>query len=268
MVGVLSLASPVQADWQLLPKNSHQLYQTYGHYLDFQSAFTWYGNARSHGTLGGSIPLVGDPDTPAHPQVVIVATATAAMWVTDSDRIYSDEIDARAGFLYEFALAPAYRVSLGLIHHSGHTADGVRDASLMIENLGDNFFTARGVYDWGPYARVGATFMVYLTSGPSMKTFAFDQFIEWFPWGGQDDTRTPSPYVALGLHQHGTTAFGYSNTFHAQIGAYIGNHFSNDFKQTLRLVAGFYTGADPRLKYYQFRNETPTFGYLGLMADI
>jgi hypothetical protein len=126
---------------------------------------------------------------------------------------------------------------------------------------------ARFVYDLGVYMRAGVTFEPVIHGGPDAQFFGANQFVEFFPLGAQDDQHKPSPYVAASLIEGGTAAFGNQLTFHAQLGAYFGNHFSSDWKATLRPVFGFYTGADPRLKYFQFKNETTTFWYLGFMFD-
>lgn len=262
-------SSAARADWELLPKNSHQLYETYGLFIDNQTTLVAYGESRYWGGIGGSFALFGNPDSPAHPQVVIIASVNAAMIMTDTGRIYSDAIDVRVGAAYEFAINPMMRLSLGAIHYSGHVADGVVDANLLDvnDNLGDNMLFARFVYDLGPYARLGGTFIPVIHGGPDMNFFGANEFAEFFPWGGNDDSQKPSPYVAVGLQQGGTSQYGIVNTLNVQIGAYFGNHFSNEFKPTLRPVLGFYTGADPRLKYFQFENKSATFFYAGVMFD-
>jgi hypothetical protein len=259
---------PAQADWGLLPKNSHQLYETYGLFIDNQTTMVYYGASRAYGGIGGSFALFGNPDTLAHPQIVVIASVNAAMIFAESGRIYSDEIDVRAGGAFEFALDPAIRLSIGAIHHSGHVADGAVDVELLGTNLGANYFFIRGLYDLGPYARVGLTFQPVLHAGPSLNTFAANEFAEFFPLGGMDDRKIPSPYIAIGLEQGGTDAFGAVNILNLQIGAYLGNHFSNDHVPTARVVLGYYTGADPRLKYFQFRDSRLSFGYAGMMFDI
>ncbi|MGK5083195.1 hypothetical protein WDW37_07795 [Bdellovibrionota bacterium FG-1] len=259
--------SNAKADWQLLPKNSHQLYQTYALFIDEQTSLLWYGAQRSWGAVAGNFAIYGNPDSPAHPELVAIASVNASMIFSDSGRIYTDEFDVHAGGVFEFALDPAYRLSLGAIHYSGHLAEGGVDRDLLDPNLGDNLLFARFLYDLGFYVRAGVTFLPVIHAGPSMNFFGGEEFFELFPFGGADDRQKPSPYIAFSFKQAGSEEFGMANIFHAQIGAYLGNHFTTDHVQTARLVAGFYTGVDPRLKYFVYKNKTDTFGYLGVMAD-
>jgi hypothetical protein len=267
----LSLAAPqaARADWQLIPKNNHQQFETYGLFIDDTTQILAYGASRYYGTIGGTFALAGNPDAPWHPQVVIIASVNAAMIFADSGRIYSDELDVHAGGAFEFAINPMMRISTGFMHYSGHTADGAVDQDLLgiNYNLGDNMLFARFVYDLGVYARAGVTFIPVIHGGPDAQFFQANQFAEFFPLGGLDETQKPSPYISAALSEGGTAQYGNQFTFNAQIGAYIGNHFSADFKPTFRLAVGYYTGADPRLKYYQFKGETTTFYYIGGFFD-
>jgi hypothetical protein len=267
---LMTVSSSARADWQIVPKNSHQLYETYGLFIDNQTTIVAMPAAQMWGAVGGSFALVGNPDSPAHPQVVAIASVNAQMRTVESGRIYSDEIDVRAGGAFEFAINPEFRLSIGAIHYSGHAADGATDQVLLGENynLGDNLVFARGVYDLGPYARVGVTFIPVVHAGPPMDFFGANEFAEFFPLGGADESTKPSPYIALGLEQGGTDQYGLVNTLNLQAGVYFGNHFSNEHKPTLRAVVGYYTGADPRLKYFQFEDKRASFFYAGLMFDI
>ena len=263
------LTPTARADWQALPKNSHQLYETYGLFNDNQTTMIARPAAMYWGGLGGSFALVGNPDVPAHPQFVILAAVYANMIFDQSGRIYSDEIDVHAGGAFEFALNPMMRLSLGAIHYSGHVADGAIDQDLLNVNynLGDNMLFARFVYDLGNYVRAGGTFIPVIHGGPDMNFFGANQFAELFPLGGQDESQKPSPYLAMGLEEGGTSQYGMQVTYNVQAGIYMGNHFANEWKPTMRALIGYYTGADPRLKYFQFKNANSSFFYGGFMFD-
>jgi hypothetical protein len=262
--------SPAHAAWEVFPKNHHQLYQAYSLLFDQQTTVLWYGQARTLGSVGGSFPVAGNSDSDLRPQFLIHGSATAAMRFSDSGRIYSDTIDARAGFYFDFSINPAFRVSTGFMHYSGHAADGALDRALLDDfyNLGDNILQARLVYDLANYARLGGTGMWFLRNTPSKKTFGGNFFAEFFPWGGQDERGKISPYVGASLELVGVDAYGYTPALNFQIGAYLGNHFTGEFKQTLRPVLGYFTGMDPRMKYAQYRDAKDSFFYFGIMVDI
>jgi hypothetical protein len=256
-------------DWEIFPTSTYQQYQTYGLYLDNQSLIDYYGANDYFGSVGGAFAVAGNSVSKWHPQVVIIASVNAHMVFAESGRIYSDEIDVHAGGAYNFTISPEMRMSIGFMHYSGHVADGAVDPSLLAEdyNLGDNMLFARFVYDFGTYVRAGVTFQPVVHGGPAAQFWAGNAFAEYFPFGGRDEQEKPSPYVAASLIEDGTDMFGSQLTFHAQVGCYFGNHFSSHFKPTFRPVAGFYYGADPRLKYYQFQGFIATFAYVGAMVD-
>jgi hypothetical protein len=41
-----------------------------------------------------------------------------------------------------------------------------------------------------------------------------------------------------------------------------------EHRPLFRVVAGYYQGMDPRLKYEQFKNRFARFGYVGFMVSI
>lgn len=265
-------APEARADWQLAPKNSHALYQSYGLYNEPQSQLLYQSAGRLWAGLGGSFALVGDPDSPAHPQLVLLASTQIVSMPGGGSRLAMDSLNVRLGAAYESAINPLMRLSLGVLHVSGHAVDGGVEldfASAFASGVEahDTRLFGRFVYDLGPYVRAGATVGPVLGSDTPMESFFAQQFVEAHPWGGADDSRSPSPYAALGLEQEGTHQTGFKNALHAQIGVYLGNHFSNDPKPTLRAVAGFYTGFDPRVAYFRLAGRATTFGYTGLMFD-
>lgn len=256
-----------RADWQVAPKNSHVQYQTYALFNEPQSALLHTGAGRLWTSLGGSFALVGDPDSAAHPQLVAIASLQLGIHPGADSRFALDALNTRLGAAYEFALNPLMRLSLGALYSSGNGISGGIDPFFAGNSAHDTRLFGRFVYDLGPYVRAGATLGVVMASAPALHPVTAQEFAEIHPWGGADDNRSPSPYVALGLEQEHTRAFGVQNNFHAQIGAYLGNHFSNDPKPTLRAVLGLYTGADPRIVYFRIADRKSTFGYVGLMFD-
>jgi hypothetical protein len=266
----ITAAPRAQAAWTFFPESDNQRYRTFGLFFDQQSTAVNYGAARFWGALGGNTALVGDPDSDAHPQLVVTATANAALHYNESFRIWTDTIDARVGFSYQMELNPQLRFSVGFIHDSGHAVDGMATqdlAELYEPTLGQESLPIRFIYDLDRQFRFGVTLKPFLRAFPEMERFAAEEFAEWFPWSASDDRKTANPYIALGLDHRGPKG-QLKHTLNAQIGVYWGNHFDRGFRQTIRTVVGYYTGADPRLKYFEFRAATLSYAYLGLMFDI
>src|SRR4051812_46396313 len=78
------------ADWDFLPESHHQLYDAWGLFIDDQTSLLNYGQARIWTGLGGSIPVLGDNDSPHHTQVVIHASANAGLHYNDNFRIWTE----------------------------------------------------------------------------------------------------------------------------------------------------------------------------------
>lgn len=264
-----------RAEWVMLPENTHQLYETYALYFDEQTQAVNYGNARLWIALGATLPIYGNPDIPSHPEFYFHASANAALHYNDNYRIFTETIDARAGFGFEFMLNESMRLNFGLTHNSGHAVDGL-DANdidltggprdLFQPTLGQEYVYARFIYDLDNTFRFGGTFKPFIRSVPQLQTLAFDEFIEYFPFGAIDNPHHGNPFVALGFDEWGPNNLVL--TTHVQLGLYYGNHFSKTFHQTMRAVIGYYTGADPRLKYFEFRDARQSFAYLGFMFSI
>jgi hypothetical protein len=161
----------------------------------------------------------------------------------------------------EFAQSDSFKFAVGLLHLSGHTVDGILDTDLIAPNLGDNMITIRGIYDQR-FFRLGGTLKLQIETDPAAKFFAADQFLEIFPIGMADTT----PYLAFGLEEDGVHSIGAS--FHSQLGLLWGNHTQYEKTSSLRIVMGFYTGKDLRLKYAQFKGASMTFFYGGIQANL
>lgn len=267
LLASLIAAPQAQADLQFLPKSSHQQFQTYGLLQDFQS-FALYSQDGAHrGGLGGALTLAGDPDSTARPQLVLLSSMDSTVQENSGGGLGLASIDVRLGGAIEWALNSLMRFSVGVAYSTGHVSDGVTNSNLRLRELSDTRAFGRFIYDLGPYARATVTLAPIFQSTPGMLALSASQSLEIHPLSGADDPQKPSPYVALGLTQEGTTAFGLQTSFHAQLGAYLGNHFSADGKSTLRPVLGYYSGADPALKSFRILGETVSFFYVGLMFD-
>ena len=124
----------------------------------------------------------------------------------------------------------------------------------------------RVVYDIDHNWRIGATIKPEIDSDPPGQWFGADQFVEWFPIGLDKNFTGGSPYLAIGLDEGGL--HDVEITYHAQLGLLYGNHFAPEKKPAIRIVAGYYSGWDPRLKYAQFLNSKVSFFYGGVMINL
>lgn len=258
------------AEWDFLPESHHQLYDAWGLFIDEQASLLGYGDARLWTGLGGTIPVFGDNDSPHHTELVVHASANAGLHYNDNFRIWTETLDVRLGFAVEWEYDPNLRFSIGLTHYSAHTADGlnVADSNLIEPSVGEEFIPIRAVYDIDKKFRLAATLMPFIRSYPSTQPIWLNQSVEFYPWGAQDSNHRFSPYAAFSLEESGMKGYSYVVTYHAQLGAYIGNHFGKEHRQSIRAVVGYYNGADPRLKYFELRSDTEQFGYLGAMFDL
>ena len=265
------LSKTVHADgWEFMPDSRHNLFENYGLIFDEQCTLVNFENARLWAGMGGSVPVYGNNDLPYHPQFVFHASANSALHYDSNFRFYSETFDARFGMDIEFAINRQLRASIGVQHNSGHAADGIdandQQTFLFAAPLGQEFIPMKVFYDLDQSFRFGAAFKPFIRSAPSMEFAQFDEIIEWFTLKGNDDTHHPSPYIALGLEQSGPSSL--TTSVNAQLGLYFGNHFSEHFHQTMRWVLGYYNGADWRLKYFQFLNQTQAYFYAGAMFNL
>lgn len=263
------ISSVCFAGWEILPESQQHLYSAWGLFVDQHSSMVNYGQGRLWTALGGPISLFGNSESPHHPTFNVTAFANASIHYNSNYRLWTDTVDAQVSFGFQWEFTPSLRIYVSYLHFSGHTVDGLpaADSSLNELTLGQELLPIRLIYDMDRLIRVGVTLKPVLRSYPEVQRFWADEFFEVHPWGGKDDPHSPSPYFALSLGQSGTDYYLW--TFHSQLGIYFGNHFTpSKHQQTLRLVLGYYTGPDPRLKYFEFRNKLQHFGYLGVMVDI
>ncbi|MBI3542781.1 MAG: hypothetical protein HY075_05840 [Deltaproteobacteria bacterium] len=270
LVAALLLAAlPAAAhafETELLPDSRHQLFQPYSFFTDPQTTLLWRTPRKGWGEVGGTFAALEVTDWAWRPQLIIQGSASAAYRFNDKyDTLLTETIDARVGLAVDLAIAPDSRLEVSWTHWSGHVTDNVPDVSLLGSNSGDELIAFRLTHDIGERWRVGGTLKPIVGSEPGMKFFAADQFVEWFPWGQAADYQHASPYVSLGFEELGVDHLMF--TYHLQLGLLFGNHFREKHHQSLRPVAGYYRGIDPRLKYAQFMLSRAEFGYFGLALD-
>ena len=272
-IGLVSLNA--RAELTVLPDSRHQLFQTFGLFIDEQSSLIYLSGGRAWGGLGGTLGLLGIDSLPFHPQLIAHGSSQAAFRFNQRvDTLLTETVDARVGLALDLELGDELRASLKWTHYSGHISDNVPDPELIGSNLGDESLGIRIVKDCKGHARMGGTLRPFVGSEPGLKAFAADQFIEWW-WGGTngdgkaDETLLAhhfTPYLAAGLEEYGREKVELSE--HIQGGFFVGSHLSGVKRPSLRVTLGYYSGIDPRLKYFQFKNSKSNFAYLGVMFDL
>ena len=250
-----------------LPESRDQQYRTYGLYIDNQSTFIFKSAATSWGALGGSVAIAEINSWKWKPQFAVHGTANAAMAIiSTSSALQTQTIDARAGLSFEFEFTEEFRGAVIWTHQSGHTSDEVVDADLIGSNLGNEIVDFRFIRDIENTWRLGVGFRPCVSSDPGMQFFGAEQFVEWFPLQFSDNPHHMNPFAAIGSEQYGRSNI--TESFHFQIGFAAGNHFLPKKVSSLRTVLGFYSGYDPRLKYFQMKHRYADFVYGGVMFEI
>lgn len=251
----------------LIPESRHEQFLTYGLFIDQQSMLVMRDAGNFWGAVAGSLPLLEERDWAFRPQLLANASVNANFRSNDTHTtLLTQTFDARAGLELDLSFTESFRGAIGWTHQSGHISDNVPYPQLIGPNLGNELIWIRLIRDFDTRFRIGGTLRPIVGSDPAMKTFGADQFAEWFPWGQRSSPHSLSPYLAAGVEEYGRDYV--QAAFHAQIGAVVGNHFFETWHPSLRIVAGYYTGPDPALKYYEFMRFTPKFFYTGFMFDI
>lgn len=264
-IAILALSQNLRAELVFLPESHHQQFLTYAFFLEEHTSLVARNANRAWGSLAASIALLEKSDWRS--QLIAFGSANSSFRLNERrDTLLTETIDARAGLRIELNATEKTRVSIGWTHESGHVSDNIENLELLGSNLGNEILHGRVFYDCIEQVRIGATLKPVIGSDPGMKTWGSDVFFEVFPLGQSTNPRKPVPYLALGLQQTGTDVIRLTREL--QLGVYFGNHTQLIHKSTLRVVAGYYNGVDPRLKYAQIKFSTVEFGYLGLNFDL
>lgn len=267
---VTSLAA--RAEVILNPDSRHAQYLTYGLFFEPQSMLVATSGGNAWAAVGGYIPLVEFAGLRYSPQLVLHATANCSYrlveeFSTGTILTKFETVDARVGLSYDMRLLQDLRATIIWTHYSGHISDNVADVSLIGPDVGDEAVNFRVIRDIGKTWRYGGGFRPILRSHPSMQFLAFEEFVEWFPYQTPVDHHHLKPFVAAGLEQYGNDSL--ELTAHLQAGFTTADHFAEkDQKAEMRFVVGAYSGADTRLKYFQYRHLDSHFIYAGLVIDL
>jgi hypothetical protein len=264
----LLLAIPLSqaAQVDVLPETKHQRFLTFGQFFDEKSAFLIRNSTEAQGAFGSSLALAEISDWTLKPQLILTGTVDVSFQTHDYfSGLRVKSFDARFGATIDFNLSEYLIGSFGLLHFSGHLADGTDYTSLTPLDLGHDALFLRLIFDQKTWWRIGGTLRAYVYTNPTIQASAFDQFLELFPLGTDFSTIHPTPYLAFGLEESGVQKLDI--TYHIQIGVYFGNHLEPRRQSLLRLALGYYNGADPRLKYAHFQNAKDHFLYGGVLLN-
>jgi hypothetical protein len=253
----------------MVPQSRHHLFQSYSFFIEQHNMIIWRGASRFWAAVATTFPIVGDNASSWHPQLLFHFSGNDSMHVNDGGGVFTETLDTRIGFSVEFQ-SPFWdlRGSIGYFHESGHTVDGTDDPNLGPLNLGDNVFRIRILRDFDRYVRAGITFVPISHAIPDNLISGMDEFVEVFPFGYREDPHSFSPYISGGIGNRIDFYNGGGAIYNVQVGVAAGSHFNLEHTHVLRLVAGYYSGPDPRSKYAQFYGAHSNFGYVGTMFDL
>ncbi len=260
------LTLPCFADFQSLPETRHKRFTTFGLFFEEKSSFLLRNENQALGSFGSSMALIDETSWATKPQLVLTGGVDVVFKTTNYvSNLRTEAFDARFGMAVDLELSPNLLFTTGLLHYSGHLADGSSNTALMPFDLGHDALYCRLIFDAGEYFRIGGTIRGFIHSDPKLKFFGADQFAEFFPLKNLNSTTSPTPYFAVGLEEGGAQQIDF--TYHFQVGAYLGNHTLPKRQSTFRLAMGYYNGLDPRLKFAHYLNAKDHFFYGGLLLN-
>ena len=263
---LFSLSLCAKADVIINPESHHKLFLSHGLFFDPQSMIIFRGDSRGWAAVGGSAALVEFKDSEYKSQLVIHASANTSYEFASTGTVHVETSDARVGLAYDLQFSPTLRGAFIWTHQSGHISDNVPDIDLMGPDLGNEVFDFRVVQDFERTWRIGGGLRPFVISNPSIPAFGAEQFAEWYPNQMSTDPHELCPFVALGLEEYGAKTVDL--TAHLQVGYVAGSHFDQHNLQSMRFTLGVYSGADPRLKYFQFKNRRVDFVYAGFSFEM
>ena len=249
-----------------LPETHHKRFLTFGLFFDEKSGFLIRNREQSLGSFGSSMALMEEDEWIGKPQLVLTGGVDVAFKTKDYiNNLNTEAFDARFGIAIDSELSRNFLLSFGLLHYSGHVADGTSHAELIPYNLGDDSIFVRAIYDEGEYMRAGGTLRIYIHTDPPLQFISADQFIEFFPSKNKNSKNEISPFIAFGLEEGGPQKIDF--TYHIQSGFYLGNHTLAKRESTFRIALGYYNGADPRFKFAHILNAKDHFIYGGVILN-
>lgn len=250
-----------------LPPTRHHQFLNLATLTEEKTGIVMREGGRAWGGIAANVSLVELSEFSFKPQLVLYGIVDVSFrsntWAFD---FLTETFDARFGMAWESVVDESLRFSVGLLHYSGHTADSVLNPELVPPNMGDDVILGRVVYDYGKTLRLGLTLRPAINSDPRKQFFGAEQFVEWFPWGGNESATSPSPFLAAALEEDGPRKIELN--YHIQAGVHLGNHFSEAGRQSMRVVIGYYDGLDPRLKYGRIKQTRSHFVFAGLWFNI
>ena len=211
-------------------------------------SFLFRTEGRTVGTIGASLPLlkVGD-------DAVFAQAGVECSLRVQGAAFFSESLDLRVGLNWVHPFTKNWFISLGLSHTSGHVVDDSFEKQLEPLNVGIDGIPFRIVYDSQNLFRAGIHTLASLGSDPATRILMGGVFAEVYPFSGKTGHGL---YVASDLYLPERSVLSLSTI--EEVGyAYHG----------ARVVFGFHSGADLRLKYQLFLKSTQNFWFSGLKFD-
>ncbi len=266
------LSASVFAKYELLPDSKHDAYLSNAIFSDDLAAVYKLTKKSTWFAIGGAFALLENQELKWKPQLIVIGSAKAWMEI-DSNRslLLPQTIDAQAGIQFDLSISQSTLATIGWYHISGHAADEIFDKTLLNGNVGSeilNFRVIQYLLDSNsmPILKYGATFKPIIASDPRMQIFNADQFIEYYPFGFIQNHKHGNFYTSLGLEEGGVEDI--RTTIHFQTGFSFLSNYQSTHHSGFRLVAGYYHGMDPRLKFYELKQSRLEFIYAGIALHI
>lgn len=167
--------------------------------------------------------------------------------------IYAENLDVRVSMYYSHLLKNHLILRYGLTHTSGHVMDDVKETALIPLNMGSDSLSFRIANDGANPFRYGIYANGFLDTDPTGRTINGGIFGEYY----FSNNSTDSFFIAqnISLPENLRISVGTASTFGY---AY----------KTLRVVAGYAQGADPRLKHQLYLNYRANYFYGGLRIEM
>lgn len=225
------------------PTNSVILFE------DPYTGFLLRSDNRTLGTVAISLPLYSFEH-----DLIYAYTGVEATLRNQGASFNSETLDLRVGAKWVHPFSEHIYGSLGLGHTSGHVVDDVIEKGLVPFNVGIDGFPLRLVYSTLEHFRFGLHGVVPIGSDPPTRLFTLGWLTEFYftdlnsisGWMIGNDIYLPeNPNIVLST----VTELVYR------------------YRQA-RLMVGFHTGADVRLKHQLFLKSQVNFGFAGFRFEI
>lgn len=216
---------------------------------DPYTGFLLRSDNRTLGTVAISIPLYSFGN-----ELIYAYTGIEATLRNQGASFNSETLDLRVGAKWVHPFTENFFVALGIGHTSGHVVDDVIEKGLVPYNVGIDGFPIRLVYSTPEHFRFGLHGVVPIDSDPPTRFFIGGWFTEFY---FSDLTATSGWMIGNDLYLPENPAISVSTV----------TELVYRYRQA-RVMAGFHTGADVRLKHQLFLKSQVNFGFVGFRYEI